>query len=60
MIFGAYEVIEEHKKRVEVINALKEIEKKLNISFYEVNYIMIDLDVCDELGEKELNKYISQ
>lgn len=46
---GEYEDIAEHKKRIEIVRALRKLEKELNISFYDVSYVMEELEVHDYL-----------
>ena len=46
---------QEEQKRNEVIQELKQIESKLNISFYDVRYIMNELELDDCLGDEVFN-----
>ena len=51
VIEGEYEEIAEHRKRVEVVRALRKLEKELNITFYDVSYVMEELEVHDEIDK---------
>lgn len=53
-MLGHYEDIAEHRKREEVLKELEIISKKLNITFYEVEYTMNELKVTDCLDKDEL------
>lgn len=47
--------LKEQEIRNNVILELKNIEKKLNVSFYNVNYIINELELDDELDEKDFD-----
>lgn len=50
---GPYIDLQEHRIRRKFVEELKQIEEKLNLKIYQVEYLIKELDVDDIVDEKD-------